>query len=218
MSTTLKKTAMTDFRTYFVGRDEIPGSFAVGRDGRLAILLVILPGVSADVSMKVALDGEGADFELSGVGICTSSEKVRISVEVDHNVPRCSSSQLFKSIVGGTARSEFNGRIVVAEDAQKTEAYQANHSLLLSEGARVDTKPQLEIYADDVKCSHGATVGKLNEDEQFYMRSRGISLEEARFLQMVSFVSSVFDIVPDVERREELRGEVESAIRGIRFH
>lgn len=208
---------MTDFRTYFVGRDEIPESFAVGRGGELSILLLILPGVSADVSMKVALDGEGADFRLSGVGICTSSEKVRLSVEVDHNVPGCTSSQLFKSIVGGTACSDFHGRIVVAGDAQKTEAYQANHSLLLSEGARVETKPQLEIYADDVKCSHGATVGKLNEDEQFYMRSRGISLEEARFLQMVSFVSPVFDIVPDAETRERLRGEADSAIRAIRF-
>ena len=101
----------------------------------------------------------------------------------------------------------------MAQDAQKTEAYQANHNLLLSETARVNTKPQLEIYADDVKCSHGATIGKLNEDEQFYMRSRGISLEEARFLQMISFVSPVFDIVPDGDERERLKSEVEAAIR-----
>ena len=112
---------------------------------------------------------------------------------------------------------DFYGRIIVAQDAQKTEAYQANHDLLLSETARVNTKPQLEIYADDVKCSHGATIGKLNEDEQFYMRSRGISLAEARFLQMISFVSPVFELVPEETERERLKNEVEAALRTIRL-
>ena len=209
---------MTGFKVYFVGRDSIPESVSLGRGEQLSVLLVVLPGVSADVRMRVDLNGEGAGFVLNGACVCTSDEKVGISVELHHNVPLCTSSQLFRNLVGGTARSDFYGRIVVAQDAWKTEACQANHNLLLSEGALVNTRPQLEIYADDVKCSHGATVGKLNEDEQFYMRSRGISLEEARFLQMVSFVSPVFDIVPDVEHREKLRGEVESAIRGIRFH
>ncbi len=208
---------MTNFRTYFLGRDIVPESIALGRDEQLFVLLVALPGVSADISLKVDLNGEGARFTLNGVGISTADEKVAIHVELSHNVPGCSSSQLFKNLVGGSARFNFYGRIVVAQDAQKTEAYQANHNLLLSEGARVDTKPQLEIYADDVKCSHGATIGKLNEDEQFYMRSRGIPLEEARFLQMISFVSPVFDIVPDESERERLRAEVEAAVRGIRL-
>ncbi len=204
---------MTSFRTYFVGRDSIPESIALGRGEELSVLLVALPGVSAEVSLRVDLNGEGAGFSLNGVCISPSDERVGFRVELHHNVPRCSSSQLFKNIVGGSARSDFYGRIVVAQDAQKTEAYQANHNLLLSDAARVDTEPQLEIYADDVKCSHGATVGKLNEDEQFYMRSRGISLEEARFLQMISFVSPVFDIVPDSDERERLKTEVEAAIR-----
>lgn len=206
---------MTNFRTYFVGRDVVPETIVLGRDEELSVLLIALPGVSADVSLKVDLNGEGARFALNGVGISTADEKIRVHVELRHNVPECSSSQLFKNLVGGMARVDFYGRIIVAQDAQKTEAYQANHNLLLSETARVNTKPQLEIYADDVKCSHGATIGKLNEDEQFYMRSRGISLAEARFLQMISFVSPVFDVVPGDAERERLKGDVEAALREV---
>lgn len=208
---------MTNFRTYFVGRDVVPETIVLGRDEELSVLLIALPGVSADVSLKVDLNGEGARFALNSVGISTADEKIRVHVELRHNVPGCSSSQLFKNLVGGMARVDFYGRIIVAQDAQKTEAYQANHNLLLSETARVNTKPQLEIYADDVKCSHGATIGKLNEDEQFYMRSRGISLAEARFLQMISFVSPVFELVPEETERERLRNEVEAELRTIRL-
>ena len=111
------------------------------------------------------------------------------------------------------SRTGFYGRIVVDPDAQVTEAYQENHNLLLSDTARVDTQPQLEIYADDVKCSHGATIGKLNEDEQFYMRSRGIPENEAKVLQMVSFISSVLDILPEGDGREKLAAYVEQAVR-----
>lgn len=208
---------MTNFRTYFVGRDVVPETIVLGRDEELSVLLIALPGVSADVSLKVDLNGEGARFALNGVGISTADEKIRVHVELRHNVPGCSSSQLFKNLVGGMALVDFYGRIIVAQDAQKTEAYQANHNLLLSETARVNTKPQLEIYADDVKCSHGATIGKLNEDEQFYMRSRGISLAEARFLQMISFVSPVFELVPEETERERLKNEVEAELRTIRL-
>lgn len=208
---------MTNFRTYFVGRDVVPETIVLGRDEELSVLLIALPGVSADVSLKIDLNGEGARFALNGVGISTADEKIRVHVELRHNVPGCSSSQLFKNLVGGMARVDFYGRIIVAQDAQKTEAYQANHNLLLSDTARVNTKPQLEIYADDVKCSHGATIGKLNEDEQFYMRSRGISLAEARFLQMISFVSPVFELVPEETERERLRNEVEAELRTIRL-
>ena len=99
----------------------------------------------------------------------------------------------------------------MAQDAQKTEAYQENHNIVLSDDATVDTKPQLEIYADDVKCSHGATVGKLNEDEQFYMRSRGIPEDEAKVLQMISFVAPVLAGIED----EELSARIENAIRSL---
>ena len=109
---------------------------------------------------------------------------------------------------------DFYGKIIVAKDAQRTEAYQENHNILLSDGAKVDTKPQLEIYADDVKCSHGATIGRLNEEEQFYMRSRGISLEDAKVLQMISFIAPVFENIPEADR-EAMAAQFEESIRNI---
>ena len=101
------------------------------------------------------------------------------------------------------------------QDAQRTEAYQENHNILLTDGAKVDTKPQLEIYADDVKCSHGATIGRLNEEEQFYMRSRGISLEDAKVLQMISFIAPVLENIEDHDERENIAADFENAIRNI---
>ncbi|MCF0175549.1 MAG: SufD family Fe-S cluster assembly protein, partial [Bacteroidales bacterium] len=150
-----------------------------------------------------------------GLYICPDEEKVDISVRLRHNLPGCVSRQLFKGVAGGRSRVVFDGRIIVVQDAQKTEAYQENHNLLLSTDARVDTRPQLEIYADDVKCSHGATVGSLNEDEQFYMRSRGISLEEARALQIISFLSPVLDSIGDEAKRQSCRDMVEAALKGL---
>ena len=103
----------------------------------------------------------------------------------------------------------------MAQDAQRTEAYQENHKILISDEAKVDTKPQLEIYAVDVKWSHGATIGRLNEEEQFYMRSRGISLEDAKVLQMISFNAPVLEKIPDEAQRETVAAQFESDIRNI---
>ena len=128
-----------------------------------------------------------------------------------HRVEGCTSHQLFNGLASGQSKCAFFGKIIVAPDAQKTEAYQENHNIVLSEEARVNTKPRLEIYADDVKCSHGATVGKLNEDEQFYMRSRGIPEDEAKVLQMISFVAPVLEGLED----EALASSIESAIRSL---
>ena len=123
-------------------------------------------------------------------------------------------------MAAGEAKCGFFGKIVIAPDAQRTEAFQENHNILLSDSARVNTKPRLEIYADDVKCSHGATVGKLNEDEQFYMRSRGIPEDEAKVLQMISFVAPVLEAVPEESSdgspcRSAVAGQVENAIRSF---
>lgn len=177
------------------------------------ITIVVMPGVNCALNLTVDLVGEHADCSIQGVCLCPDAENVKISVDLYHHVPGCSSRQLFKGIAGGVSRLDFYGKITVAQDAVKTEAYQENHNLLLSDGAKVNTKPQLEIYADDVKCSHGATIGRLNEDEQFYMRSRGISLQEARVLQMISFVSPVFRHIPDSAVKGEVEDEIEKAIR-----
>lgn len=185
------------------------------RDSAASLVFIVLPGTDIDLNLNVVLAGEGADVVLSGAYLCNSAEKVNIAIDLVHKVPHCTSRQLFKGIVGGAAHTDFFGKITVAKDAQRTAAYQENHNLLLSEKAKVDTKPQLEIYADDVKCTHGATIGRLNEDEQFYMRSRGITLEEARVLQMISFLSPVLETIEDPEQRESLQKQLEEVVRHI---
>ena len=190
-------------------------NIVVDRDASETIIVVVMPGVSADLRFNVELIGEGAEANIYGAYICAGQEKVKIAVDMHHKVPHCNSRQLFKGIAGGNSRVDFYGKIIVAKDAQRTEAYQENHNLLLSDGAKVDTKPQLEIYADDVKCSHGATIGRLNEEEQFYMRSRGITLEDAKVLQMISFVAPVLENIEGEAEREEITAALESAIRNI---
>lgn len=180
---------------------------------RSDIVLVVFPGVSCDIKLDVHLVGEGAEANIYGAYVCGGEEKVKIAVDMYHEVPHCNSRQLFKGIAGGSSKVDFYGKIIVAKDAQRTEAYQENHNILLTEGAKVDTKPQLEIYADDVKCSHGATIGRLNEEEQFYMRSRGISLEDAKVLQMISFIAPVLENIHDAKEREDISSRLEDAIR-----
>lgn len=168
---------------------------------------VVLPGESRDIDLRIDLIGPGAEVHLRGLYLCNADERVNFRILVHHRAPGCHSTQLFNGLAGGSARVGFNGVIVVAPDAQHTEAYQENHNILLSDAARVETLPQLEIYADDVKCSHGATVGRLDEAALFYMRSRGIPEHEARALQALSFLSSVIPA-----GRES---EIESAVRSL---
>ena len=192
----------------------IPQNVVVEGGARVDMVLLIYPGVSCDIRLDVRLTGEGAEANIYGAYVCGGEEKVKISVDMHHDLPHCNSRQLFKGIAGGSSRVDFYGKIIVAQDAQRTEAYQENHNILLSDGAKVDTKPQLEIYADDVKCSHGATIGRLNEEEQFYMRSRGITLEDAKVLQMISFIAPVLEQLPEADR-ETVASQMEDAIREI---
>ena len=178
---------------------------SVGAGESLDQDFVVLPGESRDIDLCIDLTGPGAEVHLRGLYLCNAGEHVNFRILVHHRAPGCRSTQLFNGLAGGSAQVSFHGTIVVAPDAQQTEAYQENHNILLSEQARVETLPQLEIYADDVKCSHGATVGRLDESALFYMRSRGIPEQEARALQAMSFLSGV---IPS--GREE---EVEAAVR-----
>ena len=198
-----------------VQEGQLVRSVEVQRDQRTDMVLLVMPGVSCDIRLDLRLSGEGAEANVYGAYVCGGEEKVKISVDMHHDVPHCNSRQLFKGIAGGASKVDFYGKIIVAKDAQRTEAYQENHNILLSDGAKVDTKPQLEIYADDVKCSHGATIGRLNEEEQFYMRSRGITLEDAKVLQMISFLAPVLEAIPDESKREEIAVQLENAIRNL---
>ena len=192
----------------------LPQHIVVERDACLDMVLLVYPGVSCDIRLDVTLAGEGAQANIYGSYVCGGEEKVKIAVDMHHDLPHCNSRQLFKGIAGGKSKVDFYGKIIVAQDAQRTEAYQENHNILLSDDAKVDIKPQLEIYADDVKCSHGATIGRLNEEEQFYMRSRGITLEDAKVLQMISFIAPVLEQIPE-EEREIVAAHLEDAIRNI---
>jgi len=188
---------------FVIGRDAMPSLVRLGAGESLRWTIVAMPGTSAELAVEIDLDGPDASVDIAGLYLCSESEKVAFNVLVRHNFGGCRSRQLFKGIVGGTSSASFDGLIYVRRDAQKTKAYQENHSILLSENARAESRPQLEIYADDVECSHGSTSGFLNGEELFYMRSRGIPEEEARRLQMISFIAPVAERLP-----EELRSEV----------
>ena len=197
-----------------VSQGQLVRKIEVQSGQRKDMVLLVYPGVSCDIKLDVTLAGEGAQANIYGAYVCGGEEKVKIAVDMHHDLPHCNSRQLFKGIAGGKSKVDFYGKIIVAQDAQRTEAYQENHNILLSDDAKVDTKPQLEIYADDVKCSHGATIGRLNEEEQFYMRSRGITLEDAKVLQMISFIAPVLEQIPE-EEREIVAAHLEDAIRNI---
>jgi Fe-S cluster assembly protein SufD len=125
-----------------------------------------------------------------------------------HAAAHCDSHQLYKGILGGKAKAVFNGRIIVDQDSQKTDANQSNRNLLLSDDAVVNSNPQLEIFADDVRCTHGSTVGQLDEEAVFYLRTRGIGRDEAVRLLTLAFAGEVLDRIPVAELRERLEGVV----------
>lgn len=149
----------------------------------------------ARTGISVALEAEEAACTLDGLYLTDGRQHIDHHTRIDHRQPRCTSRELYKGVLRGASRAVFNGRVVVHPDAQGSDALQTNHNLLLSESAEIDTKPQLEIWADDVKCSHGATVGQLDEDQVFYLRSRGIDQGEARALLTRAFALEIVERV-----------------------
>jgi Fe-S cluster assembly protein SufD len=177
-----------------------------GRDSRFATHAVSFGGRLVRNDVNAVLDGEGAECLLSGLYMGDGRQHVDFHVTVDHAQPHCTSRELYKGILGGRARGVFNGRVHVHPDAQKTDSEQSNKNLLLSKNAEVDTKPELEIYADDVKCSHGATVGQLDDAMLFYLRSRGIDREAARGLLTYGFAQDVINRIDLEPLRAHLEG------------
>jgi Fe-S cluster assembly protein SufD len=155
--------------------------------------------------IAVVLDGEGAEATLNGLYIATGSQHVDNYTTLDHAQPHSTSHELYKGILDGKSQGVFHGRIIVRPEAQKTDAIQRNKNLLLSDGAVINTKPQLEIYADDVKCTHGATVGQVDQDAVFYLRSRGIALDDARALLTYAFTADIIGAIKVEAIRSGLR-------------
>lgn len=165
-------------------------------------------------SIEIELNGENCETELCGMVIADKKQQVDNFTSVLHNMPNCHSNELFKYVLDDVSKGAFTGRLYVAKDAQKTRAYQTNRNILLNRTAKMRTKPQLEIYADDVKCSHGATIGQLDEQAMFYMRTRGIPYEEARLLLMFAFTADVIDNIRIPALADRMKMLVEKRLRG----
>jgi len=165
-------------------------------------------------NINITLNGEGCENSSYGLFFGDREQHVDNYLFIDHAKPNCFSRQLFKGILDDKATGAFNGRILVRKDAQKTNAFQTNNNILLSDNAKMNSKPQLEIYADDVKCSHGATTGQLDENALFYLQSRGIPLSEARLLMLTAFVYEVIDKINIIPLKDRISHLVGKRLRG----
>lgn len=178
------------------------------RDSSLKLHVISLTDVSSAIDISVTQDEEHCATELYGLSLTRGEQTIDLATHVLHNVGHGQSKQLFKNVLMDSSRATFYGELKVLPDAQKTEAFQTNRNILLSPTAKMRTRPQLEIYADDVKCSHGATTGQLDAQALFYMQQRGISLHDAQLLLLQAFLSDVLTSLPD----DELRSSIEATI------
>ena len=169
---------------------------------------ISLGGALARNDVNAKLDAEGVECTLNGLYIAGGQQLVDNHTAIDHAKPHCSSHEVYKGVLDGKSKGVFNGKIIVRPDAQKTDAKQTNKNLLLSTDAVIDTKPQLQIYADDVKCTHGATVGQLDKDAIFYLRSRGIGQEDARNMLTYAFANDILSRI----KIDEVRTHLDAAL------
>ncbi|MCU0870477.1 MAG: Fe-S cluster assembly protein SufD [Burkholderiales bacterium] len=192
-----------------IGAFHLANSIAqVGRDGRYVQQSVALGARLSRHGVRAVQAGEGAHLGLDGLALIGGRQVADTHSTLDHAFAHGSSRQTHKCVVAGGAHAVFNGRILVRHGAQQTDSAQESRNLLLSERARVDTKPQLEIFADDVRCAHGATVGQLEAEEVFYLRSRGLTEADARTLLTFGFAADIVDRVPVASLRARLRDAV----------
>jgi Fe-S cluster assembly protein SufD len=158
-------------------------------DSNAIVNTLIFGGAFTRNNLNFEQNGSNCDSNMTGISILDNNQFADNHTFVDHKQPHCRSNEMYKGIYLGNSKGVFNGKIMVRPDAQKIDAFQSNNNLLLSENATIDSKPQLEIYADDVKCSHGCTIGQLDDDALFYMRSRGIRENEAKAVLTYAFAS-----------------------------
>jgi Fe-S cluster assembly protein SufD len=180
----------------------------LGRSATFASQSFTLGGKLVRNDIFATLDGEGAECTLNGLYLAGGDSLVDNHTSIDHAKAHCPSHEVYKGILSGKAKAVFNGKIVVREDAQKTDAKQTNKALLLSDDATINTKPQLEIFADDVKCTHGAAIGQLDEDAMFYLRARGIAERDARDILIHAFAGDILNRISI----EPVRAKIEKAV------
>ena len=186
-----------------------------GQDSQVKSVSLTLDGGVVRNDWRVKLNGRGADNKTLGLALSGENQHIDYYTDIEHLSSDATSQQKFKSTAAANGQVVFNGRIYVAQDAQRTQAFQENRNLLLSDTANIYAKPQLEIYADDVKCSHGATVGQLNAEEIYYMRQRGISEVDAKRLQVYGFFNEIISQVADENLVEYLNKLAESKIERL---
>jgi Fe-S cluster assembly protein SufD len=183
-------------------------SAELGRASRYYTTSINLGAQLARHDVSVVMDHEGAETSVDGLYMVGQDQHTDTHSVIDHKQPHCNSHQLYKGILDGNGRAVFNGKIFVREGAQKTDAMQTNKNLLLSDKARVDTKPQLEIFADDVKCAHGAAVGQIDPEELFYLETRGITAELGRSLLTYGFAEEVIGKI----KLESIRSQLDQRV------
>jgi len=190
----------------------------IERSGQFRSHNITLGGALVRNDINAHLGGEGIECTLNGLYMARDKQIVDNHTFIDHSMPNCQSHEIYKGILADRSRGVFNGKILVRPDAQKTDAKQTNKTLLLSKDALIDTKPQLEIFADDVRCTHGATVGQADEEAIFYLRSRGIGEADARSLMTYAFASDIISRISIEAIREKLDTALftEGALQGIR--
>ena len=163
-------------------------------------------------NMHIALNGSHSEANLDGLYVTDNNEHVDNHTVVDHKMPNCNSNELYKGIMNGNSKGIFNGKIFVRQDAQVTNAFQSNKNILLSDDATINTKPQLEIWADDVKCSHGCTTGKLDKEQLFYLRARGIGEQSAKLMLLDAYANEVITKIKDEKVRTYVQNILHSKI------
>ena len=188
---------------------------ALQKNSVLNLFYFTLGGDEVAQNLHVDLQGENAECNIFGFSAASLSQRFSVDFVVNHAAANCRSTQLFKQVAAGNASVDFGGRVVVAAGAQRTDAQQTCRTLLLSETALAHAQPQLEIYADDVKCSHGATVGQLDVEALFYLRSRGIGLAEAQQLLLLGFADEVVQKIPSVGTRKRVGELVAERLLGL---
>jgi Fe-S cluster assembly protein SufD len=187
----------------------------IGAKGRFSIDTTTLNGSLVRNEVNVALAGPEAHAELNGVYVLNGSTHCDNHTYIGHDVPDCTSDELYKGIIAEKGTGVFNGKVYVKQDAQRTRAYQSNANILQGDDAKVYTKPELEIYADDVKCSHGCTIGRLDEKGLFYLRSRGVSEAEARKMLSHAFMTDVLERITNEDWRKHLAGLIDAKLEKL---
>jgi len=186
------------------------------RDSNFTTNCIQLGGSLLRNNVNISLKGENIETHLNGFYMLNGKELYDNHTLVDHLVPHCESNEIYRGILAGKSTGVFNGKVFVHRDAQKTNGYQSNNNILLSDDATMNSKPELEIYADDVKCSHGSTTGQLDEDAVFYLRARGLDEFGATALLLTAFASDVLNSITNEELREMLEEKIQAKLKEMR--